>query len=282
MIKLTTPVGIPPSLVKISLKDKIVLLGSCFADAVGAKMLSAGYDALVNPFGTLYNPLSIYNAAARLGSALPFTEKDCVQMGAGAGLFCSFSHHSSFAAPGREEFLAGANASLEKASAFWKDAGKVFITLGTSMIWKRLDSGETVANCLKRPASEFSHEMLSCGQISAILRALVQSNPGKEFIFSVSPIRYLSEGARSNTLSKARLHLALEEIGAEYFPACEILLDELRDYRFYAEDLVHPSKVAEEIIWRRFLETYALPDESEAVSANEKAARRAAHRPLRK
>ncbi|MGI6314135.1 MAG: GSCFA domain-containing protein [Candidatus Cryptobacteroides sp.] len=280
MIKLSTPVFAAPMPARISLQDKIMVLGSCFADAVGKRMQSVGFDACVNPFGTLYNPVSIYNSVARLESEVEFKEKDCIKMGAGTELICSFSHHSSFARPDKESFLKNANASLAQASAFWKKCNKVIVTLGTAMVWKSVSNGEVVSNCLKRPADEFSHEMLGVAQISKLLQMLVKSHPDKEFIFTVSPIRHLGNGAHTNSLSKATLLLALSKVDAAYFPAYEIMLDELRDYRFYAEDLLHPSKVAEDIIWQRFLDSCVVPGDISQIALNEKAARRAAHRPI--
>lgn len=278
MIKLSTPVFSAPMPVKIGLQDNIMVLGSCFADSMGKRLVAAGFGACINPFGTLYNPVSICNSIARLEGGYAFSQKDCVQMGAGAGLICSHSHHTSFARSSEEEFLSNANASLKEASAFWKKCNKVVITLGTAMVWKLLSSGEVVSNCLKRPSEEFSHEMLSLMQITVLLQNLTERHPNKEFLFTVSPIRHLGEGARSNTISKATLQLALAKIGVPYFPAYEILLDELRDYRFYAEDLVHPSKVAEDIIWQRFLDYCVAPGDISQILLNEKAARRAAHR----
>ena len=291
MIKLSTPVMVAPLPVQLSLGDRIMVLGSCFADSMGSRLAAAGFDVCVNPFGTLYNPVSICNSVARLASGQPFGEADCVEMGAGAGLVCSWSHHTSFARPTAEEFLQNANAALAEASKFWKSANKVLVTLGTAMVWKLVGSGEVVSNCLKRPAAEFSHEMLGVQQISMLLQMLAQNNPDKEFIFTVSPIRHLGDGAHANTLSKATLHLALAHVlkavsGTEspsacYFPAYEILLDELRDYRYFADDLVHPSKLAEDIIWDRFVAAAVAPDDRPQLELNEKAARRSAHRPIR-
>ena len=281
MIKLSTPVLSPALPVQISLSDRITVLGSCFADSIGRRLSTAGFDVCVNPFGTLYNPVSICNSVARLGSALPFTEADCEQMGAGAGLVCSFAHHTSFARPSSEEFLSTANASLKEAAEFWKGSNKVLVTLGTAMVWKRTDSGEVVTNCLKRPSEEFSHEMLGLEQTTALLQMLIRSNPDKEFIFTVSPIRHLGDGAHLNTISKATLQLAVQRSGACYFPAYEILLDELRDYRFYADDLCHPSSLAEEIIWQRFLGSAVVPGDISQAALNEKAARQKAHRSIR-
>ncbi len=284
MIKFQTSVQFPPSRISVSLSDTVMVLGSCFADSVGQKMKKAGFDVCINPFGTLYNPVSIVNAIARLGSGIPFTDKDCVQMGAGAGLVCSFSHHTSFAREESSQFLENANASLEAASAFWKRAGKVLITLGTAYCYRNADTGEVVANCLKRPAYEFKRERLQVETVSLLLGNLVRRYPDKEFIFTVSPIRHLSDGAHVNQLSKSTLLMALEtlspEVSTEYFPAYEIMMDELRDYRFYAEDLCHPSSVAEEYIWERFCE-FAVPEKDmEAVRNNIKAWRQSQHRPL--
>lgn len=282
MIKLSTPVLMPQLPVQFSLADRIMVLGSCFADSMGSRLSAAGFNVCVNPFGTLYNPVSICNSVARLASGRPFAATDCVEMGAGAELVCSWSHHTSFARPTPEEFLSVANSALEEASAFWKTANKVLITLGTAMVWKLVSSGDVVSNCLKRPAAEFSHEMLGVQQVGMLLQMLVANNPDKEFIFTVSPIRHLGDGAHANTLSKATLHLALGRLPVCYFPAYEILLDELRDYRYFAEDLVHPSRVAEDIIWERFVAAAVVPGDQSQIALNEKAARQSAHRPIRK
>lgn len=288
MIKLSTPVLTSQLPVQLSLGDRIMVLGSCFADSMGSRLSAAGFNVCVNPFGTLYNPVSICNSVARLASGRPFAATDCVEMGAGAGLVCSWSHHTSFARPTPEEFLSVANSALEEASAFWKTANKVLITLGSAMVWKLVEDGEVVSNCLKRPSAEFSHEMLGVQQIAMLLKMLVEGNPDKEFIFTVSPIRHLGDGAHANTLSKATLHLALARVleqragAACYFPAYEIMLDELRDYRYFAEDLVHPSKLAEDIIWERFVTAAVVPGDQSQIALNEKAARQSAHRPIRK
>jgi len=286
MTKLSTQIDIKPFLHPISLNDKVMILGSCFADEIGSRMLDAGFDICLNPFGTLYNPISITNSVARLSHGVHFRQEECQQMGAGAGLVCSWWHHTSFARANEEDFLKNANKALDEASAFWKSCNKVIISLGTAMVWKLVSSGEVVSNCLKRPSAEFSHEMLGVEQITAVLRRLAGSNPDKEFIFTVSPIRHLGDGAHTNTLSKATLQLALEDItkscsNVVYFPAYEILLDELRDYRFYAEDLVHPSKTAADIIWERFMQTAIDPADFKEIAENQKKARAARHRQLR-
>lgn len=283
-MKLQTPVSFAKSHIGISLSDTVTVLGSCFADSIGQKMKAGGFNVCVNPFGTLYNPVSIANAAARLESGIPFTEKDCVEMGAGAGLVCSFSHHTSFARPDAGHFLDVANSALEEAGAFWHKSGKVIITLGTAFCYRHVDDGEVVANCLKRPAGEFSREMIDVRTVSLLLEGMVRRYPEKQFILTVSPIRHMTDGAHANQLSKSTLLLALDALSAhpsvEYFPAFEIMMDELRDYRFYAEDMTHPTQQAADYIWERFCD-FAVPDnEKEALAKNIKAWRQSQHRPL--
>lgn len=279
-MKLFTQVQTEKLSTGISLNDKVMVLGSCFADNIGERLQGAGFNVMVNPFGTLYNPSSIFNAIWRLDSGIRYVPGDCVEMGAGAGLICSFEHHTSFARADAETFLDNANRSLDEASAFWKTCNKVMITLGTAMVWNH--GGKIVANCLKRPAAEFTHDMLPVDAVRDTVAAIIAQHPDKDFIFTVSPIRHLGDGAHANNLSKATLHLALSQCGGfSYFPAFEILNDELRDYRFYAEDLVHPSRTAVDIIWERFLESAVPASELAAIRENEKAARLSAHRPLR-
>ena len=278
MMKLQTPVTLEPAPVSVSYGDRILVLGSCFADEIGQRLSDAGFRVLANPFGTLYNPVSIGNAIARLSSGVPFTDEDVVEMGAGAGKMCSFWHHTSFARDTAEEFLENANKSLEEAAAFWKDCNKVIITLGTAWAFRHNDTGETVANCLKRPAAEFTRYRLTVAQVSAILNGLVQRNSGKAFIFTVSPIRHLADGAHGNQLSKSTLLLATE--GLPYFPAYEIMMDELRDYRWWAEDMVHPTQQAAAYLCDRFIE-WALPvREWDLYESKMKEWRRSRHRPL--
>ena len=279
-MKLFTNIEIRELATSLSLKDRIMVLGSCFADNIGEKLANAGYNVCINPFGTLYNPASIASAVARLECGESFTKEDCVMMGAGADLVCSFSHHTKFARKTESEFLKDANAALREASDFWKDCTKVIVTFGTARVWKH--DGKVVSNCLKRPASEFTGEILSMEEIEACLDGM--EKPDKEYIFTVSPIRHLSDGAHANTVSKATLLLALdkwlENHGHSYFPAYEIMMDELRDYRFYAEDLCHPNHTAIELIWEKFLKAATLDSEATAIRKNEKDSIRNSHRKI--
>jgi len=285
-LKLQTPVEAGRSKVGVSLNDKIVILGSCFADNMGQKMVDLGFDVCLNPFGTLYNPVSVCNSVARLTSGIPFSKDECVQMGAGAGLVCSFSHHTSFARRSEDEFLQVANASLKEASLRWKAASKVIITLGTAWIYEYTRSGETVSNCLKIDAKEFSRRRLSVRETATLLMNMIARHPEKEFMFTVSPIRHFKDGAHGNQISKSTLLLALDEVLAkfpercEYFPAYEIVLDELRDYRFYAADMIHPSDQAVDYLWSRFVR-FAMPEsELPALDARRRELLRSQHRPI--
>ena len=334
-MKLYTPVECE-KIAQLTQSVPISTLGSCFADDMGARLQDAGFDVLANPFGTLYNPASLAAAVERLDSARPFTREECVEMGAGAGRVCSFSHHTSFARPTAEEFLAYANARLIEDAARWRACKCVILTLGTAWVWRALEvpGQPVVANCLKRPAREFAHELLGVDACTQLLRGIIETHPDKQFILTVSPIRHLGSGAHANTLSKSTLHLAVEHVSqpadgkrpgvpatrlpsslpagagtgfgdtnpaaaepsssgstgvalfpcagnVSYFPAYEIVMDELRDYRFYADDLVHPSPAAIQIVWERFLDACTDPAERERILAAERAARAARHRPLK-
>ena len=287
-LKLQTPVEAERSSISISLKDKVFILGSCFADNIGQKMTDLGFDVCINPFGTLYNPVSVCNSIARLTSGVPFSESECVQMGAGAGLVCSFSHHTTFARRTTEEFLENANRSLAEASSKWKEAKKVIITLGTSWIYEYTRTGETVSNCLKIDAKEFTRRRLSARESALLLMNMLSRHPEKEFIFTVSPIRHLKDGAHGNQLSKSSLLLAIDDVATrfpercDYFPAYEIVLDELRDYRFYAADMIHPSAQAVDYLWSRFVDFAVPSSERPELEARVKEYLRSRHRQINK
>ena len=288
MLKLLTPVDAGRSRVGLSYDDRILVLGSCFADHIGRKLLEAGFSACVNPFGTLYNPVSVCNAAFRLAAGTPFSEADCVEVGAGSGLTGSFWHHTLAARPTADAFLQDANAGLAAASAFFRECNKVILTLGTAWCWRSRTTGKVVANCLKRPAAEFTRGRLTVPAVTDLLEKIVTAFPEKQFILTVSPIRHLKESAHGNQISKSILLLAIENLTSNqelaprlaYFPAYEILLDELRDYRWYAPDLVHPSVTAVDYLWERFTDFALAEGEKEQLLAAEKLFRSSQHRPL--
>ena len=281
-MKLQTPVADEKCRVGISYDDKIMMLGSCFSDNIGKRLSELGFDVCVNPFGTLYNPASIASAVSRLVNGEHFTEKDCVEIGAGCERVCSFSHHTSFSGTDAKEFLAKANDALDTASRFFRECNKVIITLGTSWCFRHIGTGSIVSNCLKHPAAEFQRERLEVQEIASLLKGIIETGCGKrkEYIFTVSPIRHFKDGAHGNQLSKAGLLLGIDSVigdRAEYFPAYEIVMDELRDYRFYAEDMCHPTSQTTEYILERFL-GWALPaDEKQVLEENIRRFRRSCH-----
>jgi len=297
MLKLQTPVTDMPCKVGISYDDKIMMLGSCFSDNIGKELRNLGFDVMVNPFGTLYNPISILNSVKRLISGDFFAEEDCVQIGAGDERWCSYCHHTSFACPSKEEFLALANSELLRAREHYLKCSKVIITLGTSWCFNHVESGQTVSNCLKHVAKEFARYRLSVSETAEALRSITGIGNGlvdcvpKQFIFTVSPIRHFKDGAHGNQISKSTLLLGIEEFlegcpvdlsldpfyTADYFPAYEIVMDELRDYRFYTEDMCHPSQQTVNYILERFL-NWALPaSEHPLLQANIRRFKQSSH-----
>lgn len=301
MMKLQTPVADAPCKVGISYDDRIMMLGSCFTDNIGKQLADYGFDVCINPFGTLYNPVSILRSVERLISGTPFTAEDCVQIGAGDTRWCSFSHHTSFAREDKEEFLAHANETLKAAREHFLSCSKVIITLGTSWCFRHKESDSVVSNCLKHPASEFFRERLSSAEVTDALRKIVElccdSSAGvcpKQFIFTVSPIRHFKDGAHGNQISKSALLLGIDDLlaglpadlnmnpfyFADYFPAYEIVMDELRDYRFYAEDMCHPTQQTVDYIRERFLGWALHADESPRLQEKIREYRRSCHIPL--
>lgn len=280
MLKLQTPVADDKCKVGISYEDKIMMLGSCFSDNIGRQLADFGFNVCVNPFGTLYNPISILQSIELLASGRMFGPEDCVQIGAGDERWCSFSHHTSFARESQADFLDNANRVLTAAREYFASCNKIIITLGTAWCFRNVASGNVVSNCLKRPSSEFVRERLSSAEVTDALHRIAEFCGSRQMIFTVSPIRHFKDGAHGNQISKSALLLGIDDFlntclsndsnktrpaddftktrHADYFPAYEIMMDELRDYRFYAEDMCHPSGQAVDYIRERFL-AWALP-----------------------
>lgn len=261
-MKLTTPVEIKALDRRLTYKDSILFVGSCFADEMGVRCTERYFRSMVNPFGVLFNPCSVADCLALLENpSSGFTQKDVIETSGG---YCSFHHHGSMARPTVQEFLDNANRVLKEASAFYCRAGWVVVTLGTAYIYKDMESGMVVANCHKLPQDRFERTMIDSDKVYDSLSRYVAARPDVQWVFTVSPVRHLNDGLHANTLSKATLHLGIQRVveqysNAHYFPAYEILTDELRDYRFYADDMMHPSALAADYIFERFMD-YALAD----------------------
>ena len=275
-MKLQTIVDIAPSNRKIGYEDSILMIGSCFADSIGEQMEQRNLRVTCNPFGTLYNPLSIAQA---------LTMTDMPELIEHDGLWHSMAHHGSFSRADRNEAEQVIRASIETMQKALREATVVIITFGTSWVyeWK----GErVVGNCHKLPESNFTRRRLTAEEIVAAWKPLLERYGDKHWVFTVSPIRHIKDGLHENQLSKATLLQAVEKLTgeagltADYFASFEIMLDELRDYRFYADDLVHPSSLAVNYIWERFVDTFCTPQTKNEMNIQHKRWQFEHHRPL--
>lgn len=242
------------------------MFGSCFIENIGNLLTRNKFNVNVNPFGVLYNPVSIEQAIRILIEEKEFTENDIFQHN---GLYHSFYHHSSLSDIDKDICISSINKSISYSAEDLKKADILFITFGTSYVFHHKEQNIVVGNCHKLPASHFERHKISVEEIvdkwTALIEDLKTINPNLQIIFTVSPIRHLKDGAHDNQLSKATLLLAIDQLckansHLHYFPSYEIVLDELRDYRFYNEDMVHPSPLAIQYIWKRFAETYLAPE----------------------
>jgi GSCFA family len=261
-MELQTKVEIPNSPIKIGYNDKILSLGSCFAQNIGSKLVESCFDIDVNPFGVLYNPLSIWNAITILNNKVLFSDKD---LNFNNGLWFSYLHSTHFSDCNQEKCLEKINLRLIHATEQLSKANFILITFGTAWIYELASTGEVVSNCHKLNASYFTRRRLSVDEITTSFAHLIDSlhkqHPGLQFILSVSPIRHFKDGAFENNLSKSTLLLSIDNLRSQfdfvhYFPAYEIQMDQLRDYRFYASDMIHPSEQAIQYIWEKFSATY--------------------------
>ena len=274
---LNTPVIVPPMDLRIVHGSGVVALGSCFADEIGQRMLRDGFRVELNPFGTLYNPASVAAALDRLVDDREVVDADLVSH---EGLWHSWCHHGSFSRQSADECLAACNSRIHSAHTALKEASVLMVTFGTA--WVFYHEGRVVANCHKVPSAHFRRMRLGVEEIADAWKKYPQQY---NTIFTVSPIRHLADGAHGNQLSKSTLLLAVDQLmqecrQADYFGSYELMLDELRDYRFYARDLCHPSDVAVDIIWQRFQQRYMTDATRCQAALNEKARRQTLHRPL--
>ena len=269
--------------------DHILLLGSCFADEIGSLLDFYRFRVSVNPFGTLYNPASVISALERLASRQEFTTEDLVE---NQGIYATFFHHSDYADTDPDRFLSNANTSLRDSADFFQKANTVIITLGTARIYRHIEKDIIVSNCRKMPASLFRQELLDVTRIVGMLKDFICRFPDKKYILTVSPVRHLKDGAHGNQISKAILLLAVEKLRESfadaakekpliyYFPAYEIMMDELRDYRFYADDMLHPSPLAVRYIFERFRENCIAPEDYPLMQRVENLEKRLRHKLL--
>ena len=270
-MQFTTKIPIQKSSFPIDYDSKILLLGSCFAENMGEKFDYFKFQTTINPFGIIFNPVSLEKLIRRSVEKRKFTENDIFFHN---DLWHCFEVHSELSNSDKDAFLESLNDLISSTNKHLSDSTHIIITLGTSWVYQNIASNEIVANCHKVLQKQFTKELLSILQIEESLESIItlvhSVNPNCKFIFTVSPVRHIKDGFVENTLSKAHLIAAIHtvlnrkfstslELTAQnniYFPAYEIMMDELRDYRFYAEDMLHPSQTAIDYIWIQFFENY--------------------------
>lgn len=253
-----TPVTPHPLQAKINLDDPIITAGSCFADCMGGKFQTNKFKILANPFGTVYNPVSLNRQYLYAMENKAVNENYIIQ---NQGLYFHYNFHSCFTGDNKQQLMEALNKKIEKARVMLKSARWFIITWGTAWVYQLKDSTDIVANCHKTPQNNFNKSLLESKEIiedfTRFYKALKQYNPGIQIILTISPVRHIKDTLPLNNVSKSIIRIAAHLLSQEhsdihYFPAYEIMLDELRDYRFYKEDMIHPTSQAEDYIWEKF------------------------------
>lgn len=284
-MKLQTKVDIEIPSFLVDYKSQLMLLGSCFAGNMGEKLQYFKFRADVNPCGIVYNPRSVANVLKLLLSGRLFTSDDLLQ---NDGKWVSLHHHGSFSSENREECLCKINERLIDSAENLKNTDILMLTFGTAWVYRFKQTGEIVSNCHRFSSGSFERFRLTVGDIVKeyleLIGDLRKKNPALKIVFTVSPIRHWKDGANGNQLSKATLLLAIDEIchnlgNVYYFPSYEIVMDELRDYRFYAEDMLHVSNLTIDYIWERFRDVCLAPDTLGLMERIDKMNKTLAHRP---
>ncbi len=281
-----TPVPVPPSAHKITLRTPVLAVGSCFAEVMGERLAAHKFTTLVNPFGVIFNPVSLAGLLDKALTGTPAGREGLVSTREG---WRHYDFHSRLGAPDAETLLAQTDAALAATGQFLAGAGWLLLTLGTAFAYRRKDNGAVVANCHKVPNTSFAKELLPLETIVSalddVLSRLAGQHPHLRVLLTVSPVRHTRDTLVLNAVSKSLLRVACHALAekhrhVQYFPAYEIMLDDLRDYRFYQPDMIHPSEVAEGYIWQKLAEAYF--DEQTARFTREWAKLRQAlgHRPL--
>lgn len=281
-----TPVPVPASDKKIDYSSRIMFMGSCFSEYMGQNLENARFSIDNNPFGIVYNPLSVKQQLERLIHGKGYVEDDLFLH---QGTWRSFEHHSRFSDADKSGCLNKINDRFTVSKEFLKTADFLFLTFGTSWVYYLKSTGQVVSNCHKVPDKEFTRKMAAVDEIvtayEKLIPAILKFNPNLTIVFTVSPIRHWKDGAHGNQLSKSVLLLSFDALTQKYpqtfyFPSYEIVMDELRDYRFYAEDMLHPSQVAINYIWDKFKECFMEPSIVSAMREIEQVVKAANHRPL--
>jgi len=269
-MKLQTKIALQPQKNQIDYSSKVLLLGSCFSDNIGEKIEYFKFQNLVNPFGIFFHPIAIEKLVTRAINEAFFTEDDIFYYNE---RWCCYEVHSELSEIEKDAYLKNLNKRLLQLNEYLKSASHIIFTYGTSWVYRFIETDSIVTNCYKVPQNKFLKEILSEEEISASIDntiTLIKAiNPTVNVITTVSPVRHIKDGAIENTRSKAHLITSLhKEVSTKnriyYFPSFEIMMDELRDYRFYNEDLIHPNKTAISIIWEAFKNVW-IAEETKAI-----------------
>ena len=257
-MKLQTQLSLEKQAPGINYNSKLFLLGSCFAENIAEKFSYYKFQNEVNPLGVLFHPIAILDLLTRAHENNPYSEKDIFFSN---GCWQSFQSHSRLNSISQIEILDHLNKALKSTQDQLKNASHVILTFGTAWVYEHIQSKTIVANCHKQPQKEFEKSILSIDQLqetfNSIISILKSFNPKVTVVFSISPVRHLKDGFVENNLSKAHLITALHSVintseNTHYFPSYELLMDELRDYRFYKQDMVHPNQIAIDYVWEKF------------------------------
>ena len=284
-MKFSIPVVIPSAKKLIDYKDSLLILGSCFAENIGEKLTSNKFNTVVNPFGIIYNPISIANSLSHILNESNFKEDDLLFFN---DKWLSLQHHGSYSNSNKIECLQTINQFISLSNKQLKQANYLFITFGSAWVYEHEKNG-LVANCHKIPAKHFTKRLLKVEEIVAAYTSLIKnvksSNADINIVFTVSPVRHAKDGLWENNLSKAVLHLSIKELtenfdNCSYFPAYEIVMDELRDYRFFKDDLVHPTNLAVNYVWEKFAMSYFSKETIALMGNIQKIKQAATHKPF--
>jgi hypothetical protein len=257
-----TELHIPNNGLKIEHHDALFFMGSCFAENIAEKTEKLLFNSVTNPHGILYNPYSIVTALYDYCNKNVYSDHELFYYN---NWWNSWNHHSRFSNTDKNECLKIINSEIEKAHHHLKKSKFLFITLGSAFVYRKKSSNQLVGNCHKVPNKEFEKELLSINTIIELfeknIQILSEFNPSLQIIFTVSPVRYIRDGIIENNLSKARLIESVHQLcnrysNCSYFPAYELVIDDLRDYRFFEEDMVHPNKIAIDYVWKKFSNSY--------------------------
>jgi hypothetical protein len=282
-VSFTTPVTIEPLQEPTGYHQQWFTLGSCFSEHIGQRLQNAGFNLCANPFGVLFNPLSISVSIRNLIEKKLIDDDELFLNGS---LWNHFGFSNLYSGIDKELTVKRMNEQILSASEQFQSAGVLLITFGTSWIFELKDSGTVVANCHKLPGTLFKRRRLSVDEIVKDYSVLMSELPkGMKVIFTVSPVRHWKDGAHENTLSKSVLHLAISELqrlfpDIAYFPAYEIVMDELRDYRFFNNDMIHPSELAIDYIWQQFTHFGFTTDTRSIINEVEQLRQMQNHRPI--